>query len=72
MGGGAAGADPLLAYRHHATSLSSATPRGVLLAIRAAAFVEAVLEGAGARGAGWEAGFTVWNAGRDGKQVSGT
>mmetsp|Transcript_3546 Transcript_3546/g.9025 ORF Transcript_3546/g.9025 Transcript_3546/m.9025 type:complete len:864 (-) Transcript_3546:182-2773(-) len=68
VGGGAAGADPLLAYRHHATSLSSATPRGVLLAIRAAAFVEAVLEGAGARGAGWEAGFTVWNAGRDGKQ----
>lgn len=65
------GTEPLLVYRHHATSLSSATPRSVLLRIRAAAFVEAVLEGAAGRGVGWDEGFTVWNAGRDGKQVLG-
>jgi hypothetical protein len=52
-------------------SLSAATPRSVLLRIRASVFLEAVLEDELGRGVEppWEEGFTVWNAGRDGKQV---
>eukprot|EP00192_Tetraselmis_astigmatica_P009761 CAMPEP_0117659536 /NCGR_PEP_ID=MMETSP0804-20121206/6486_1 /TAXON_ID=1074897 /ORGANISM="Tetraselmis astigmatica, Strain CCMP880" /LENGTH=867 /DNA_ID=CAMNT_0005466203 /DNA_START=78 /DNA_END=2683 /DNA_ORIENTATION=+ len=68
VGGGKNGGMPLLTYRHHSASLSGGTSRGVLLKLRSAAFVQAVLEGPSAHGIGWDSGFTVWNAGRDGRQ----
>ena len=59
--------EPLVVYRYHADAASHAIPRRTILRHRVEAIEAAVLSPKARDGDGWRS-FTIWGAGRDGRE----
>ena len=58
---------PFVVYRYHQTSASGGVSQELILEVRVRALVDQWLGVAGPRR--WQDGFSIWNAGKDGKKL---